>query len=75
MGQSIANPCLFGNTPDEFDDVEVMLIHGPSWVNWMPFDMHARSVVLPLLQRAGWKVRHELCRIDVVAPWLSEALQ
>lgn len=75
MGQSIASPCPFGNTRDEFEDVEYLFIHGPSWTNWMVFDSHARSVVLPMLRRAGWKMRHELRRIDVVAPWLSEAIQ
>ena len=73
----IANQLPPGNEQEDFDGVEALVVHGPSWTNWMPFDAHARSVVLPYLQEAGWHIRHSvgLARIDATTPWRPEVLK
>jgi hypothetical protein len=77
MGQ-IANQLPPRNEQDDFSDIDALVIHGPTWVNWMTFDAHARSVVLPFLRGERWRiVRYQgLRRIDAISPFLaSEAMQ
>ena len=77
MGMSIANQLPPSNAEDDFSNVEALVIHGPSWTNWMVFDTHARSVIMPMLIKSGWTMRvsQALRRIDAVTPWAPEALQ
>ena len=75
--QIIPKSCPQGNMQDEFHGVEALVIHGPAWTNWMPFDTHARSVVLPWLRENQWIIRvsQGLRRIEAITPWRPEVLQ
>lgn len=65
------------NGQEDFSDVEALVIHGPAWTNWLPWDAHARNVVLPFLRREKWHIRvsQGLRRVEAVTPWRPEALQ
>ena len=73
----IANQLPSGNDQEDFSSIEALVIYGPSWTNWVPFDHHARSVLLPFLRATGWHIRQSvgLSRIEAITPWRPEVLQ
>lgn len=73
----IANQLPNGNEEDEFSNVDALVIHGPTWTDWKVFDVHARSVLVPMLIKFGWTMRVNLGlrRIDAVSSWTPEVVQ
>lgn len=73
----ISNQLPASNEQEDFSTVEALVIYGPSATDWMPFDNHARSVVLPFLRETGWHIRQcvGLRRIEAITPWRPEVLQ
>jgi hypothetical protein len=73
----LANQLPACNSEDDFSDVDDLVLHGPSWTNWMPFDAHARQVLLPWLLANNWHIRVSgaLRRIDAITPWAPETIQ
>lgn len=74
MLKLIASQCPEGNCQDEYEGCDALVIHGPSWTNWMPFDRHARTVVLENLRKNKWhiEVERSLGRVTAVTPWRPE---
>lgn len=58
------------------DDLDEIVIHGPTWTRRMPADDHSRSIAAELIDRWGWHAKpNSLGWLDVVTPWRPEALQ
>lgn len=66
MDQTLTNQCPEGNTQEPMR----LVIHGPTWKNWMPYDAHAMTVVVPSLTRHGWEfaANEKLGRFEMFCP-------
>jgi hypothetical protein len=67
---TLANQCPQGNTQEPMR----LVIHGPTWKNSMPYDVHAMTVVVPHLIRHGWTFEANvvLKRFELFSPVFEE---